>query len=225
MEFWHTQYPDPAIMRAADSLDVRKAAETGSIASSVVNRDDARKTSQEFKTAEKQEGKLALTPLMLYSGFMRDVLSFAWYIVKGQALQNKIIILPGIDPTTGMPAGNNLVIINLPYDIKPAGDTDVIRREDRINRRVNLIPLVQGTVIWTEFLKDLIKDVLPEDATKYCALLDQAEANKDQMILALGEMLKGIVLDEKGVIKPEFQQYSGQLQQVLTQLPQEPQAA
>lgn len=219
MEFWHTQYPDPAIMRAADSLDVRKAAETGQVASAVINRDDARKTSQEFKSAKEQEGKLALTPLMLFSGFMRDVLSFAWYIVKAQAMQNKIVLLPVADPETNQ-ITNNYQILSLPFDIKPAGDTDVIRKNDRIARRVNLVPLVQGTPIWLEFLKDLIIDVLPEDAAKYIAIIDQAEANKDQMIMSLGEMLKGIVLDNTGNIKPEFQQYSVQLQQVFSQLPQ-----
>lgn len=224
MEFWRTEYPDPAILRAADSLDTRKAAETGQTASAVINREDSRKTATELQTAQNEQGKLSLTPLMLFSAAMREVLSFCWYIVQSQARQNKIKLLwvpIGQDPM-GMPImGNDPRYIEQEYDIKPAGDPDVVRRQERLQREANMVPLMQGTPAWVEFIKDVIRDALPENAEKYITIIDQAEANKDQQILALTEMLKTAVTDESGAIKPEFQKHAPMLQQMFSQLPQQ----
>ena len=224
MDFWRTEYPDPAILQAADSLDTRKAAETGQTASAVINRKDSRKTATELDAAKEDTAKLTLTPIMLFSGFMRSVLTFCWYIVQARARQNKIILLPKsqIDPTTGMTLGviNDPLYIEQEYDVKPAGDPDVIRREDRIQREVNMIPIMQGTPAWIEFLKDLIMDVLPENGQKYVDIINAAEQNKDQMIIALAGMLKEVVVDDTGNIKPEFQKHAPMLQQVFSQLPQ-----
>ena len=223
MDFWRTEYPDPAILQAADSLDTRKAAETGQTASAVINRKDSRKTATELDSAQEEQSKLALTPIMLFSGFMRGVLSFAWYIVQAQAIQNKIRLLSvqQINPMTGEQVSmNNPLYLNQEYDIKPAGDPDVLRRNDRIQREVNMIPIMQGTPAWVEFLKDLIMDVLPENGQKYVDIINTAEQNKDQMIMALAAMLKEAVVDETGQIKPEFQKNAAQLEQVFSQLPQ-----
>lgn len=216
MQFFNTDYPDPTILRAADALDVRKAAEMGQTASAVINRDDARKTATELTAAQDEQSNLQAVSILLFSGFLRGVFGFAWYIVQNQAQQNTILVAPfEMVSEMGSQMINNPQLINQVYDIKPAGDIDVVKRAERLEKRFALLPVIQpiGGELMFEFVRDLIREMLPEDADKYIRLLG-VDQQKNQMIAALGGMLKEAVTDEQGQIKPEFQQFAPQLQQL-----------
>lgn len=216
MQFFNTNYPDPTILRAADALDVRKAAEMGQIASAVINRDDSRKTATELTSAKEEQGNLQSVSILLFSGFMRGVLGVTWYIVQNQAQQNTILVAPfELVTPQGAQVINNPELINQVYDIKPAGDIDVVRRAERVQKRMGLLPIIQplGGELYFEFVRDLIREMLPEDADKYIRILGQ-DQQKTQMIMALEAMLKEAVTDENGAIKPEFKQFEPQLIQM-----------
>jgi len=217
MTFWHPDYPDPNILRAADQLDVRKASEMGQTASAVINRDDARKTATELNQAAEEQAKISSVSILLLAGFLRRVYARAWYIVQSQAQQNLVIIVPfNIEGLGAQPQQmNNPVLINAVYDIKPAGDIDVVKREERLQKRLMLQPLMQqlGGNAYLEFLKDIIREMLPEDAQKYIMLIGQ-DQQAQQMIQSLAMMLKEAVTDETGKIKPEFKEMEPQLKQV-----------
>ena len=180
MNFFHTDYPDPTILRAADTLDVRKAAEMGQMASAVINREDSRKTAKEIGTAEDESAKIASVSILLFSGFMRKVLGIAWYIVQSQAIQQQVMIVPISIPMEQMGGMQEMKIndpslVNQEYDIKPAGDTDVVRRAERVQKRLMLVPLVQamGGEFFFEFMRDILREMLPEDSNKYINLWDK----------------------------------------------------
>lgn len=217
LTFFHTDYPDPALFRVGDAMDTRKAAEMGQVASSVINRDDSRKTAKEIGTAKEQEAKINSVSLLFFSTFLRGVLAFNWYIVQSQAQQNLVIVAPDANN----PLQNDPEIINQVYDVKPAGDIDVVRRQERITTRLGILPIIQafGGELYFEFVRDVLRDVLPEDAKKYITLMGQDQM-KNQAIQALMSMLQSVMTDEKGQLKPEFKQYEPQLQQAMQMLPQ-----
>jgi hypothetical protein len=216
MNFWGPNYPDPTILRAADSLDVRKSAEMGQMASAVINRDDSRKTATELNKAESEQAKLASVSILLFSGFMRGLLGIAWYIVQNQAQHDKVLIAPfEIHTEQGSQVVNNPILINQVYDIKPAGDIDVVRRAERLEKRFQLLPIIQpfGGEMMFEFVRDLIREMLPQDAEKYINLMGQDQQLK-QALMATAGMLKEAVTDEAGQLKPEFKEFAPQLQQL-----------
>ena len=232
MRFFHTDYPDPGILRAADGLNTRKSQEMGKSAEAVINRDDSRKTAEELQQAEGEQTKMGTIPIMLFSGFMREVLSLAWYIVHSQAVQNLVmimpmeIVLPGPAPLPGMPPSpgrsirvNNPTFIAQTYDIKPAGDTDVIRRAEKIERRMLLLPIIQPTAAYPEFLMDLIREMLPEDADKYNSILQQGIESQQQQMLGMAQMLQEATTDEKGAVMPEWKPFEAQLTQMFNMIP------
>lgn len=217
MEFWGPPYPDPSILVAADSLDTRKSAEMGQMAAAVINRDDSRKTATELNKAESEQGKLNSVSMMLFSGFLRGVWGVSWYIVQNQAMYNpEVIVAPfKVEGPEGSKTINNPELIAQVYDIKPAGDIDVVRRAERIEKRFTLLPIIQpfGGEMYFEFVRDLIREMLPEDADKYIRLLG-TDQQKTQIIQALAAMLKEVVTDENGQLKPEYQEFAPQLQQM-----------
>lgn len=216
MQFFNTNYPDPTILRAADALDVRKAAEMGQTASAVINRDDSRKTATELTAAQEEQSNLQSVSVLLFSGFMRSVFGFCWYIVQNQAQQNTILVAPfEVVDQMGSRYINNPQLINQVYDIKPAGDIDVVKRAERLEKRFALLPIIQpfGGELMFEFVRDLIREMLPEDADKYIRIMG-VDQQKTQMITALAGMLKEAVTDEAGQVKPEFKQFEPQLQQM-----------
>ncbi len=229
VNFFNTPYPDPSILRAADGLNVRKAQEMGQSASAVINRDDSRKTAEELKQASSEQMMMASVSIFQFSSFMRRVLSVAWYIVQSQALQNNIILLPmkvqipatvpGMIPQ--MQTINDIETISQKYDIKPAGDTDVLRREEKMQRRFMLLPLIQPTAAYPAFLMDTISELLPEDAEKYNSILRQGLASMEQQMAAMASMLQEATTGPDGQILPQWKQFEGQLQQMFSMIPQQ----
>ena len=221
INFFHTDYPDPNLLRAADSLNNRKAQERGQTASAVINRDDSRKTAEELKQARGEQAQMGLVPIMNFSGFLRETLSVCWYVVQSQAEQGYVILVPMEVTTVGlggipqMQVVNDPAVISATYDVKPAGDTDVLRREEEVQRMFMMLPILQPTPVYPAFLMDLISMMLPKKASKYNKIIQQGLVDQAQQIAALSEMLKVAVTNPDGSIKPEFQQYAPQLQQVL----------
>jgi hypothetical protein len=167
MRFWNTPYPSPEILRAADSLDVRTQAEQGRIAESVINRNDARKTAAEIKTAKSEEDELATVDLMLFQVFWRNLHTRIWRIVRSLALQGEIPLLV----QQVLPNGkyqNDVQRLSLQYDIRPAGDIDLVKRKQQLQARMQLLQIVQGIPpLALQMILDILRDALPQDFPKY----------------------------------------------------------
>lgn len=186
-------------------------------ASAVINRDDSRKTATELNKAESEQAKLNSVSILLFSGFMRGVLGLCWHVVQNQAMFNKVIIAPfELASEGGSAIINNPTLINQVYDIKPAGDIDVVRRAERVEKRMVLLPILQpfGGELYFEFVRDLMREMLPQDAEKYINLMGQ-DQQKNQVIMALSGMLKEAVTDESGQLKPEFAEFKPQFEQMM----------
>lgn len=192
--FWSPPYPDPMVIKALQFLDTSNAQETNQVNFAVNNREDSRKTAQEIKTANQQQQLLNSVQLTLFSTHIRSIYSFAWLIVQSQALQNQIKFLqiqqqtpvispvdgqPIIDSTTGQPQMdttmvNDAATIGQVYDVRAAGDVDVIQNDDTIQKMQSFWPIVQATPIAMLFLAELIRRSFPDIGEKWAQQLEQS---------------------------------------------------
>lgn len=232
MQFWHPEYPDPMVLSALQQFDVANSQETNQPNFAVINRQDSRKTAKEIDTANQQQALLNSVQLTMFSTFIREVYSFAWLIVQSQALQNKISFLltsvptpklnpsagntPMIDPMTRQPIvytswKNDVEVIAQKYEVRAAGDVDVIARQEKINQMMQDWPVIQNTALRDRFLADLIKLKYPDTGEAYANVL----AQNDQLT-----QLKGMVARLGTIMAGAMQQHP----EMMTSLPPEQQA-
>lgn len=192
IEYWHPDYPDPQVLAALRYLSDFNAEEVSQVNFAAMNRRDSRKTATEITAAQTQQSLLNSVQLTLFSTYVRGVYSFAWLIVQSQAMQGKIAFLvvpiqePIINELTGqpvlMPNGqpqvrtifqNNFDVIGQVYDVRAAGDVDVIQRQEKISQMKQDWPVVSQTALRDEFLAELIKLQYPDTGERWAQILQQ----------------------------------------------------
>ena len=229
IDFWSTPYPDPGVLRALQYFDVANSQETNQPTFAVNNREDSRKTATEMNIAQQQQQLLNSVQLTMFSKYVREVYTFCWLLVQSQALAGKISFLlttvnepvigplgPVVDPMTGQPltqpvTKNNTAIISQAYDIRAAGDVDVIQRQEKINQMMQDWPVISQTPLRDKFLQDLIRLKYPDVGEQYVTLL----AQQPQM-----DAMKGIIGRLATIMQGAMQQNP----EMMTSLPPEQQA-
>lgn len=235
MEFWNMPYPDPSALKALQYLDNANSQEVGQVNFAANNRQDSRKTATEINAAQQESQLLDTVDLTLFSEFIRDAYSFAWIIVQSQALQNLIKFCQIKQPATQMQqqdlltgsivnsAGsyqdeqamvNDVDTISRNYDVRAAGDVDVIAKDEMIQKMQRDWPVIQQTPLASRFLADYLKLVYPEDAELYSKILQSGDP-KNAIIQALGAALSGIVQmpEVQHLITPQVKAQLQQLEQ------------
>lgn len=234
INFWSPPWPDPMVIKTLDALDTQTQVETGQIAMAVDNRQDSRKTAEEVKSANQQQSLLSSVQVVLYSSFIRDVLSFTWEIVQSVSLRGDITLLPiqqQAPPTQpGMPPGqatmtNDIATLSHTYDVRPAGDVDVIERAEKLQRRAMMMSMAQTQPFYSAFVMDTFQEAFPDDYKKY-EMAAQQQSIKNNLIQSYGKVVSAITMDDQGQhLKPEFAKYKPdllQLQQTTQQVLSQP---
>lgn len=207
LNFWSTPFPDPGIIKAAQALDTQHQSETGQVAFSVINRKDTRKTAEEISTAKEQSTLLSSVQVSLFSAFLREVYTHAWSIVQSQVLTGRI--------TNFMknPQGQvDMESVAKTYDLRPAGDVDVIERQEKLQMRLSMWPVIANTPIATTFLMDILKEAFPNDYERYQQETMATMQQMQQQIMVLSNLVKQMAVDDKGQVKPEFAEVAPALQ-------------
>lgn len=230
MRWFSPDYPDPMVLNALRYFDVANSQETNQVNFAAINREDSRKTATEIGAAQQEQALLNSVQLTLFSTFIRAVYSFAWLIVQSQAMQGNIVFLrvqkrepilgidgqPIIDPTTMQPQlnttwTNNTEVISQVYDIRAAGDVDVIQRQEKIQQMMQDWPVISTTILKDRFLQDLLKLKYPDSGEEYSQILQQ-----NGMMIQLQSMVARLGMVLEGALKEN--------PQILTSLPPEQQA-
>ena len=248
MDFYNSPYPDFQILKTLQWLDVSNSQETNQTNFAVMNREDSRKTAKEMSLAEQQSNLLNSVQLTLFSAHIRGIYSLAWLIVQSQALQNNIKFLlvnqpqPVINPVTNQPVidqqsgqpitkpnwVNNSEIVGLKYDVRAAGDVDVIQRNELIQQMKQDWSVVQGTGLAQQFLSDLIVLSYPNKGEAYAKVLADGNANQvqslSQLVAGLTTTLEGFATQHPESVQslpPDKQAQLGQMleagQQIVRQ--------
>jgi hypothetical protein len=204
LSFFGVEFPNPLVINVLNALDVRQQTETANIAWAVNNRQDSRKTATEMQVALQQQNLLYSVQLSLFSIFLRHVYTRCWRIVKSEALAGNIEFLPQLDQQV------RDTLLSVEYTITSAGDEDFVMRQDRINKKMQLLPIMLQTGIGLDYLLSLLKDILPDEADKFEQMFNQMKQAKEQQSAQLvGELAKVIIslADEfKEKLTPEQQQ-------------------
>lgn len=231
VQFFEYPMPDPGVLQALQYLDASNSRQTGKIATSVSNRKDARKTAEELSQAKQEEQKITSTSLATYSEFLRQLFSFAWKIIQSQAIEGTIKIcqkqiippapqvLPGmVPPPTPEPIWqNDIETLSKIYDVRPAGEVDVVQRNQKLQEFQQDWPVLGQTSVGPALLEDYIRLRYPLQADRYIEILKAGNPAK-QIVQSLLTVLQGSLQPEEvKALGPQGQQ---QLMQVVSQAQQ-----
>ena len=218
LTFWHTEYPDPSVLQGLQYFITQNQQESGQVDFAASNRKDSRKTAEEIKAANQQASLLNSVTITLFSTFIRNIYSFAWLIVQSQALQDKVkflLVEAPSDPNSLIPQPktytNDLEAIEQIYDIRAAGDVDVVQRAEKLQRMQQFWAIVAQTPLASPFMAEMLKIAFPEDGQKWEKMLEQGDPKK-QLIQTLWTMVQS--MDKKGMTPQEQQQFQGIAQMV-----------
>ena len=225
MEFWNRPFPDAGMIRAAQYLSTQHSEETQQVQFAVQNREDSRKTATEINAATQQASQLSSVQVTMFSIALREVYTFVWQIVQSRCLQGLIVLLPSyqidpmtgqpvIDPSTGQPViVNNDAIVGLNYDIRAAGDFDIVQRAEKLQRMSQFLPMVQGTAAAQVIMGDMLALAFPEDADRYRRALAQQPA----VIQLLQQIGQGVARLSTGEQDPAKQQLALEIMNLIKQ--------
>jgi len=217
MTFWAPPYPDAQILRALQYFDVANSEETNQVSFASMNREDSRKTATEIGAAQQTQQTLNSVQLTLFSTFIREVNSFAWLIVQSQALQGFISFL--LTPQGSNPDGspifvNNQKLIEQKWELRSAGDVDVIQRQEKIQQMMQDWPIIANTPLAMRFLCDLLKLKYPDVGDQYTNIL--MAGNPVVIVQALATVLAGVIQQHPEILQTMPPEQAQQLTQMLT---------
>jgi hypothetical protein len=243
VDFYNSPYPDPSVLVALQYMDTSNSNETNQLNFAVANREDSRKTAKEIGVAETQSNLLNSVQLTLFSSYIRGQYTLAWLIVQSQAMQNLIKFLlvnqqqPQMNPLTKQPVigpdgqpvmndnwTNDSQSISQTFDVRAAGDVDVIQRSELISQMKQDWPVVQNTPLASQFLEDLILLSYPQKGEQYVNILKSSQGNQIQqgtkLISAMNLVIQELVKANPEVVKSLPPDQQAQLGDIMNQAKQ-----
>lgn len=204
LEFYAPPYPDSVMLQLQNYLDSANSQEAGQINFAANNRKDSRKTATEIAAARDENAVLSSIQVSLYSSFIRQVYSVAWKIVQSQALQGKITFLAV--PDTGE---NNVELIGREFDLRSAGDVDVIKRAELIAQYKEFWPIMQTTPAAIPFLARLLRLSFPDEGNTFATIIEQGDPRA--LLMQIAKVLEdpaisAAILAQGSALAPEQKQ-------------------
>jgi hypothetical protein len=188
--FSQAQWPDPIMLQVAQALAVTNSTSAGQIDYAANNRVDSRKTAAEIKSATNQRTMLSSTQLVPFATCIRDAYTRFWEILQSRILAGYI---------TAPPDTADLIAAN--YYLTPAGDIEVLKREETLANLQAFYPIVAQTPIGPKVLARIMELMFPREARMWTPLL---EAPDTAAITA--QLLAVIEAFPKDNLSPEEQQ-------------------
>ena len=147
--------PEPTLsgLSAINTIESMHAAQAGQLSFAANNRADSRKTAREISSAEQQGVNMDSLQLGNFSGFMSQLLMYSWKIVVAGVSAN-LILLP-----------NTLTIEDFAksYIIHPAGDVDYVKRMQKLQQMVQMLPMIAGSAYGNIFIRRIIEFAFPDE--------------------------------------------------------------
>lgn len=200
IDYFTPPYPDAVMLSLQQYLDTYDSQEIGQINFAALNRKDSRKTATEVSAAQQEASQLSSVQLTLFSTFIREVYTFAWEIVKSRAAQEKIVFL--VDQETGR---NDIESVNRLYDIRAAGDVDVVKRSELIQQYKEFWPVIANTPLANIFLSRLVRLIFPDEGDMYANILSQDDPRI--LVTQLADVLRNSIdSEEMAALDPQSQQ-------------------
>jgi hypothetical protein len=107
------------------------------------------------------------------------------------------------------------------YNMKPAGDTDVVERQEKAQRMLQVWPVIQqNSALAVTYMKDMLSMLFPDEAPKYIEQM-QEDHSKTQLLQKMSAIIDSLIIDpQTGQLTQEAQPYAQQLQALQQQVQQ-----
>jgi len=159
--------PNAEMVSAINLLVAGNQNETSQVNFATQNRKDSRKTATEVSAASQSAASLSTVQVVLFSAALRTMYSMMYDIIASRVVAGLIQVDPAVAP-----------MYTRKYHLKPAGDTDVIERQQMVQQMMSAWPVVQNTPANIAFLSDLLAKMFPEQAGKYIQIFQQSQAQQ-----------------------------------------------
>jgi len=198
---------DTSVFQAVYMIIGQSQQEAGDTNFAVFSNKSTRKTSAEVKLADKTDSLLSSTGATLLSIGTRNVYTRCFNIYRSRVIAGLI------------KANDNVVELLRAHiwALKPAGDTDVIERQEKISRMESAWPVYENTPARNEFLKLLTKLLFPDEAPQILKAMEEGEMQL-KFIAGMMTVLKSLLIDPTtNQLKQEFVSEGPRLIQMLQQ--------
>lgn len=194
VDFFSIPSIDGGVLSAIQQLQTSTNDDINQPAWTVQNRKDSEKTATEITAAQKKEVEINSVSITLFSVYIRELLQDLWRTTRSLALQGAIPFLEN-NPNKG-------VLLNTDYELYAAGDTDVIQREELIQKMRMDWPVISQTPAAQVFLMEFLEKSYPDSAHKYRQAFEQA-MQENQQKAALIQVLQGLIDQFGNQLSPE----------------------
>ena len=216
--------PNAEMVQAIQMLVAGNQNETSQVNFAVNNRKDSRKTATEVSAATQSANALSTVQVVLFSSALRTMYNMMYDIIASRVNAGLIKVDQQV-----------AAMYARKYHIKPAGDTDVIERQQIVQQMMTAWPVMQNTPAASAFLSDLLSKMFPEQAAKYIQIFQQAQqqqqsqqAQQQQMMMQQAQQIGQQIIQlsghpemfsETGKVHayPLVQDLAGKLKQVMGQ--------
>jgi len=190
--------PSSDIMTAINALVLGNQQETSQVNFAAQNRKDSRKTAEEIKASTAAASALSTVQVVLFSNALKNLYTTMFEVIQSRVVCGVLKVQPEVAP-----------YYQRKYIVKPAGDTDVIERQQLLKLMMDSWPVIKDTPAGPAFLMDLIARAFPEHGSKYIQIIQQSMQQQQtvqaqqqaQMMQGVQQMAAGIVSLSK---KPEY---------------------
>jgi hypothetical protein len=201
------EHVDVGIFQGLHFIMGQSQQEAGDMNFAIFSNKSTRKTSAEVKSADKTDTLLSTVGATLLSIAYRNVCTRCFNIYRSRALAGLVKV--------------NTVVLDLlakyTWTLKPAGDTDVIERAEKIKRMQDAWPVYEKTPARDEFLKILTKLLFPDEAAQIIKAMDEGNMQM-RFIAAMMEIVKALVIDPvTNQLKQEYISEGPRIIQLLQQ--------
>ena len=200
--------PNSTMLSAIQTLVTQNSQEQSQMNYAAMNRQDSRKTATEIQTASAEAQLLSATQVSLFSISIKQIYEKCWEIYQSRVLDTLI------EPTIALH-----YFVDHQYNIKPAGDTDVVERQEKAQKILQVWPVIQqNSALAVGYMKDMLTMLFPDEAPKYLEQM-QEDHTKVQLLQQLSAIVQSLVIDpQTGQLTQEAQPYAQQLQAIQQQV-------
>lgn len=157
-------WPDPSSLGAVQALVTANQSETSKVNFAANNRKDSRKTATEISASTQEAASLSTVQVVLFSTALKKMYTSSFSVIKSRVAAGLLVVS---DSLKALYARN--------YSVRPAGDVDVIERQQMIQMMMQAWPVIQNTPCASAFLSDLLMKMFPDSAPRYIQIFQQAE--------------------------------------------------
>jgi hypothetical protein len=200
--------PNSTMLSAIQTLITQNSQEQSQMNYAAMNRQDSRKTATEIQTASAEAQLLSATQVALFSISIKQIYEKCWDIYQSRVLDNLI------DPTIPLH-----YFLEHKYNIKPAGDTDVVERQEKAQKMLQVWPVIQqNSALAITYMEDMLTMLFPDESPKYLEQLKE-DQTKTQLLQQMSTIIQSLIVDpQTGQLTPEAQPYAQQLQALQQQV-------